>query len=70
MKYLKLAAAGFALAVLAGCGQVVEVGPAEVGKVMTKNGYKEQVIPRQSSVLIGVGHTVINLWFLTPLIVP
>jgi len=45
VKYLKLAAAGMALTILAGCGQVVEVGPAEVGKVMTKNGYKEQVIP-------------------------
>jgi len=45
VKYLKLAAAGLALTILAGCGQVVEVGPAEVGKVMTKNGYKEQVIP-------------------------
>lgn len=30
---------------LVGCGQVAEVAPAEVGKVMTKNGYKEGVIP-------------------------
>lgn len=37
-------AAGLMLG-LAACGQVVEVGPAQVGKVMTKSGYKEQVIP-------------------------
>lgn len=30
---------------LVGCGQVVEVGPAQVGKVMTKSGYKEGTIP-------------------------
>lgn len=32
-------------AVLAGCGAKVEVPPAHVGKVMTKNGYKEGTIP-------------------------
>ena len=30
---------------LVGCGQVVEVGPAQVGKIMTQSGYKEGVIP-------------------------
>lgn len=33
-----------ATAVLAGCGQKVEVPPAHVGKVMTKNGYQEGTI--------------------------
>lgn len=38
---------GFLIAaavVLAGCGQKVEVPPAHVGKVMTKNGYQEGTI--------------------------
>lgn len=29
---------------LSGCGQMVEVGPTEVGKIMTKDGYQEGVI--------------------------
>ena len=36
--------AAIALA-LVGCGQRVEVPPAHVGKVMTKDGYQENVIP-------------------------
>ena len=28
----------------AACGQMVEVGPAEVGKIMTKNGYQDRLI--------------------------
>ena len=34
-----------AVAILSGCGQQVEVPPAHVGKIMTKDGYQEQVIP-------------------------
>ena len=34
-----------AVVVLAGCGQKVEVPPAHVGKIMTKDGYQEQLIP-------------------------
>lgn len=30
---------------LTGCGQKVEVGPAEIGKVMTSKGYQEGTIP-------------------------
>lgn len=30
--------------ILSACGQPVEVGPAEVGKVMTKDGYQEGII--------------------------
>lgn len=44
MCFLKTAMAIAATTALVGCGQVVEVGPAEVGKVMTKQGYKEGVI--------------------------
>lgn len=29
---------------LTGCGQMVEVGPTEIGKIMTKDGYQEGVI--------------------------
>jgi len=39
-----LAVVGLAIGMV-GCGQVAEVAPAEVGKIMTKNGYKEGVIP-------------------------
>jgi len=39
----------FAVAVMAfamvGCGQLVEVGPAQVAKVMNESGYKEGTIP-------------------------
>jgi len=41
----KLIIAAGVVAFLAGCGERVEVPPAHIGKVMTKNGYKEQVIP-------------------------
>ena len=33
------------VATLTGCGQKVEVPPAHVGKIMTKDGYKEGTIP-------------------------
>lgn len=39
---LAVAAAGF---LLAACGQKVEVPPAYVGKIMTKDGYQENLIP-------------------------
>lgn len=41
MKVLAVAALGVGLV---GCGQQVEVAPAEIGKVMTKNGYKEGIL--------------------------
>lgn len=37
-----MAIAGLAMA---GCGQKVEVPPAHVGKIMTKDGYQENIIP-------------------------
>lgn len=42
MKYLSLL---FLAVLLAGCGQKVEVPPAHVGKVMTKDGYQENLVP-------------------------
>jgi len=42
---LKLFAAMAVMLTLVGCGQVVEVGPAQVAKIMTKEGYKENIIP-------------------------
>lgn len=33
------------LLILSGCGEIVEVPSAHVAKIMTKDGYKEQVIP-------------------------
>ena len=42
-KYTVLAVAAAAL--LTACGQRVEVPPAHVGKVMTKDGYQENLIP-------------------------
>lgn len=39
-----LALAG-ALASLVGCGSSVEVPPAHVGKIMTKDGYQDNLIP-------------------------
>lgn len=45
-KALVKAAAVVGLAIgMVGCGQIAEVAPAEVGKIMTSNGYKEGVIP-------------------------
>lgn len=40
----KLLLVPLALAVLAGCGQKVEVPPGSVGKIMTKDGWREGVI--------------------------
>lgn len=45
MKKLFTMCALIASAVLVGCGQKVEVGPAEIGKVMTSKGYQEGTIP-------------------------
>lgn len=42
---LKIFAAMAVVLSLVGCGQVVEVGPAQVAKIMTKEGYKENIIP-------------------------
>lgn len=36
---------GLAALVLTGCGERVEVPPAHVGKVMTKDGYQDNLIP-------------------------
>lgn len=45
---LKIGAAAMAMAVLAGCGQRVEVPPVHVGKVMHTKGYKPGVINTSS----------------------
>lgn len=45
MKMNQIAAIVAASVVLAGCGERVEVPPAHVGKVMTKDGYQEGLIP-------------------------
>ncbi len=45
MRKLKLFLAVAALATLAACGSKVEVPPAHVGKIMTKDGYQEALIP-------------------------
>lgn len=42
---LKMFAAMAVVLSLVGCGQVVEVGPAQVAKIMTQTGYKDNVIP-------------------------
>lgn len=42
---LKIFAAMAVMLTMVGCGQVVEVGPAQVGKIMTQSGYKEGTIP-------------------------
>lgn len=41
----KLIAVPFIVMMLSACGSKVEVPPAHVGKIMTKNGYQEDVIP-------------------------
>lgn len=43
--YISSIFAILALAVLSGCGSSVEVPPAHVGKIMTKDGYQEAIIP-------------------------
>lgn len=45
MKKFLLAMTVIAALALAGCGQRVEVPAAHTGKLMTKNGYQEQIIP-------------------------
>jgi len=45
MRYLKFLLILPLLALLAACGERVEVPPAFVGKVLTKNGYKPDTIP-------------------------
>ena len=42
MRFFAAAGAAF---LLAACGQKVEVPPAHVGKIMTKDGYQESLIP-------------------------
>lgn len=44
MKAFKIISVLAALASLTACGKMVEVGPAEVGKIMTKDGYQEGTI--------------------------
>jgi predicted small lipoprotein YifL len=46
--------------VLGACGQKVEVPPAHVGKIMTKDGYQESLIPTSKFRLGSAGHTVID----------
>ncbi len=45
MKYKNILAAIATVVVLAACGQKVEVPPAHVGKIMTKDGYQDNLIP-------------------------
>lgn len=45
MKFLKTVLAISALSFLAACGSRVEVPPAHVGKILTKDGYQEAIIP-------------------------
>lgn len=45
MKFKNIALPIAAVIGLAGCGQAVEVPPAHVGKVMTKDGYQDNLIP-------------------------
>ena len=40
VKTLKIALIAASVALLAACGQRVEVPPAHVGKIMTKDGYQ------------------------------
>ena len=45
MTIIKHAGVLLAVAALAACGQRVEIPPAHVGKIMTKDGYQENLIP-------------------------
>lgn len=45
MTIVKHAGVLLAVAALAACGQRVEIPPAHVGKIMTKDGYQENLIP-------------------------
>lgn len=42
---MKFAAMALAVSLMVGCGQRVEVPPGHVGKIMTKDGYREGLIP-------------------------
>lgn len=42
---LKVAALAMAATVMVGCGAKVEIPPGHVGKIMTKDGYREGLIP-------------------------
>ncbi|MDR0216117.1 MAG: Band 7 protein, partial [Comamonas sp.] len=44
-KHKNILAAAAAALVLTACGQKVEVPPAHLGKIMTKDGYQEALIP-------------------------
>lgn len=44
-KFMGLVLAGALAVALTGCGDRVEVPPASVGKIMTKDGYQEGLIP-------------------------
>ena len=43
--FKKLMAIGFLATMLSACGVKVEVPPAHVGKIMTKDGYQDNLIP-------------------------
>lgn len=45
MKLVKFGVAVALTSVLVGCGEKVEVPPAHIGKIMTKDGYQEGLIP-------------------------
>ncbi|MBB2776062.1 UNVERIFIED_ORG: putative small lipoprotein YifL [Comamonas terrigena] len=44
-QYTKMLAAVATVVTLAACGQKVEVPPAHIGKIMTKDGYQDNLIP-------------------------
>jgi predicted small lipoprotein YifL len=44
-KIFKVSIAIALISMLAACGSVVEVPPAHVGKIMTKDGYQENLVP-------------------------
>lgn len=41
----KISALALAAAIMVGCGEKVEIPPGHVGKIMTKDGYQEGLIP-------------------------
>lgn len=43
-RFISAALIAISAIMMAGCGQKVEVPPAHVGKIMTKNGYQEGTI--------------------------
>lgn len=45
MKFLKIGVVAVAVGLLTACGERVEVPPAHVGKIMTKDGYQDNLIP-------------------------